>query len=241
MDKKILLFIFALLSVQLLLAQQMPDTLSGLTNRRPHYIIKWAPLSVIELDNTVQFGLEYLLPGPWSVQQELGYGWFNLNNNADIDGDPYKNREVWRSRTEFRVYLDHNKDVAKPRGGYFALEFLYKRVNFEREASIGRECADGQCEYFELLDYKILKDVFGYHAKFGGQFIVENRLAIDIYSGIGWRNIFVKSPGLSAGENVFGEGSDLINIARTEPGIYRTISLCGGFKLGYLIYRKSKK
>lgn len=203
--------------------------------RQPLLLIKWAPLSLVDQDNTVQFGVEYLFKGPVSLQQEIGYGWFNFTDNND--NGPFKNREVWRSRTELRFYAATNGQLRKPKGPYLAMEFLYKRINYNKQGNVGRECNGFECEYFEKMDYKILKDVYGYHGKIGWQFLIENRLAIDLYIGGGLRGINVKSPGLPADENNFGEDTGF-GIARpTEPGSYTLISMCGGFKFGYLIYR----
>lgn len=238
MLKKILLLAFILGGLFAGYAQSS-DTLHINNNRQPHYIIKWAPLSLVDQDNTVQFGIEYLFKGPVSLQQEIGYGWFNFNNNREY-GEVFKSREIWRSRTEIRFYVPNKGQVRKPKGAYLAIEFLYKRMNYSKQDEVGRECSGSACEYVEILDYKLFRDIFGYHGKTGLQFIIEKRLALDLYIGGGLRSIVVKSPGLSAGDTRLVEERGFIISKPMELGQHTLISMCGGFKLGYLIYKKRK-
>jgi hypothetical protein len=229
------LFIYSLIP----LYAQSADTLNGTNNRQPHFIIKWAPLSLVEQDNTVQFGIEYLFKGPVSLQQEVGYGWFNFTNNSD-NGRVFKNREIWRSRTELRFYVANNGEIRRPQGAYLALEFLYKRMNYNKGGNVGRECNGSECEYFEMMNYKLFRDIFGYHGKIGLQFIIEKRLALDLYIGGGLRSIVVKSPGLSAEDSNFREERGFVMSKPMELGQYTLLSMCSGFKLGFLIYKRHK-
>ncbi|MDO1447212.1 DUF3575 domain-containing protein [Rhodocytophaga aerolata] len=199
---------------------------------KPAYIIKWAPFSAVDIDPTIQFGLEYLLKGNWSLQQELGYGHYT-HSKYTINGDDLWNKEVWRSRSEVRLYLGNSR---KPAGVYTAFEVLYKRVNFNQKATLGRECADGMCNYFEEVAYKVLRDVVGYHVKIGGQALLEKRIALDFYTGLGFRNIYVKTPG-SGDDGQWRDNEILLEIYPTRRGNYRLISMNMGFKMGYLLYR----
>jgi hypothetical protein len=200
---------------------------------RPAYVIKWAPFSALDIDPTIQFGLEYLMKGNWSLQQELGYGHYN-HSNANINGNALWNKEVWRSRSEVRLYLGSHR---KPAGGYTAFEVLYKRVNFNQETTLGQACEDGMCSYFERVSYKVLRDVVGYHLKIGGQALLEKRIALDFYTGLGFRNIHVKTPGKGAGSE-WRDDEPILAIYPTRQGSYRLISMNLGFKAGYLIYRR---
>jgi hypothetical protein len=236
MNRKITLIIVFLLSFQFIFAQSKLDSLSEFASRQPRLIVKWAPLSIIDPHSTVQLGLEYLFAGPWSFQQEIGYG----NNFEVISENDYLDREIWRFRSEIRKYMDDFKP--KGRGAYIGFEVLYKRVNYTKEGRIGRDCEDGDCEFFEIMEYKILKDVIGVHGKFGGQFVIDNRLVVDIYMGGGLRNITVKSPGYPTNPAMFrDEEIGFIKTNPTMPGNHTLISMSGGFKLGYMIYHKKKK
>jgi hypothetical protein len=235
--KRLLLIAVCWLAYLQVNAQQTSNAITdSLRIPRPAYVIKWAPFSALDIDPTIQFGLEYLLRGNWSLQQELGYGHFN-HSSTTFNGNNLWNKEVWRSRTEVRLYLSNY--TPKPAGVYTAFEVLYKRVNFNQEATVGRECEDGMCAYSEIVTYKVLRDVAGYHIKFGGQLVIENRVTLDFYGGLGFRNVFVKTPGKGADEGRRGwQDDEVLAIYPNRRGTYRLISGNLGFKAGYLIYRK---
>jgi hypothetical protein len=235
--KRVLVFI-SCLAIWLPVAAQpvsRPAAVDSLHIPKPAFVLKWAPFSALDIDPTIQFGLEYLLKGNWSLQQEVGYGHFTRNNTT-IDGNPLWNKEVWRSRTEVRLFL--GAYTPKPAGVYVAIEGLYKRVNFNQEATVGRQCEDGLCAYSEIITHKVLRDVVGYHLKFGGQAVVENRITLDFYTGLGWRNVYVKTPGKVTDESRrWWSDEDLIAIYPNRRGNYRLISANLGFKVGYLLYK----
>jgi hypothetical protein len=236
--KKTILVVCCLLVYFSVSAQQFNQAIAADTLRvpKPAYVIKWAPFSVLDIDPTMQFGLEYLLKGNWSLQQELGYGHFN-HSRTTFNGNNLWNKEVWRSRSEVRLYLSNY--TPRPAGVYTAFELLYKRVNFNQEATVGRECEDGRCNYFERVTYKVLRDVVGYHIKFGGQAVVENRVTLDFYTGLGFRNIYVKTPGKGpdVSRGWWDDDEAYIALYPNRRGTYRLISGNLGFKVGYLIYR----
>jgi hypothetical protein len=136
------------------------------------------------------------------------------------------------------LYLSNYKP--RPTGIYTAFELLYKRVNFNQEANVGRECEEGRCNYFEIVRYKVLRNVVGYHLKIGGQALIEKRVVLDFYTGLGFRNIYVKTPGRGIVESRgwWGEEEGYITIYPNSQGNYRLISGNLGFKVGYLIYRR---
>lgn len=211
------------------------DTLTVQSSRKTLGIVKFAPLSLLDPHNTLQFGFEYPLKGRWTLQAEAGYGnrYFNLYYYSNDQDDLY-NRETWRVRVEGRYYLSRRR--AAPWGWYFAPEVLYKRINFIEQGSIGRECEDGVCAYFERTRYKILKDVVGYHVKFGAQYLLGKRITLDFYQGVGFRNIYVKSP--SFRENDSNRSDVLFFTLNPEsPGRYRLLSMSLGLKVGYLLYQ----
>ncbi len=237
MNRNLFICLFFLLGIQPLFGQQKSDSLPPLAVRQPRLIIKWAPLSLIDPHSTVQLGAEYIMGGSWSIQQEIGYG----RNLEVIASEDYNNREIWRSRTELRKYYTDDAFKPKGTGAYIAFEVLYKRINYEKEGRIGRDCVDGGCEYAVITDYTLLKDVVGFHGKFGGQFVVEKRFVIDVYIGGGLRNITVKAPGYPSNPAMFlDEEMGAIRTNITMPGNHTMISMSGGFKLGYLIYRQKQ-
>jgi hypothetical protein len=77
----------------------------------------------------------------------------------------------------------------------------------------------------------------GYHAKVGVQQTLSPRLLLDMYAGLGRRHVWVRSPQLGPADDT-RLGWSRINIDPGQPGYYRLVSACMGFRLGYLLYRK---
>lgn len=198
------------------------------------FVIKWAPLSMIDIDPAMQLGLEYLPDGKWSIQQELGYGRFGYSGIFTPDEDDMQQKEVWRSRTEARMYLSNYRP--KPTGAYLAFEVLYKRVNYKSDEQIGRNCENGDCEYRETVQNKMFKDAVGFHVKFGVQAPIGKRMALDFYIGIGGRSVTIKASNKELAEIWKDECQAFVGNP-TLPGNYGLISGNLGFKVGYLLYR----
>lgn len=93
-----------------------------------------------------------------------------------------------------------------------------QKVNFRNETSIGRECKDGSCAYFERVDYPVMKNVLGYHVKIDTQQIIEERIALNFYGGLGIRYININTSAISEGDNI--RGRELFNINPVYPGKY---------------------
>jgi hypothetical protein len=201
---------------------------------KPMFIVKWAPLSIIDIDPTMQLGLEYLPGGKWSIQQELGYGRFGYSGIFSPNGRDMLDKEVWRSRTEARLYLSNYRPRAAR--AYLAFEMLYKKVNYNGDERVGRNCENRNCEYEERVEYKLLKDVVGFHFKFGVQVPVSNRVALDLYLGIGGRNATVRTTNKEL-EAIWKEEHQSFIANPSLPGSYGLISGNLGFKVGYMLYR----
>ncbi len=215
----------------------MPDS----TRRKPLGIIKIAPLSLVDAYNTFQAGFEYVpRRGIWSVQAEAGYGDYHtgINGSDRIDLNTGRERfmlENWRVRTEVRLYTEGY--ATRPVGFYVAGETFYRRSNWSGESSVGRECEDGVCAFFELIRYRMHKDVLGFHGKAGAQLVLWERVLFDLYTGAGIRYVWVRS-GQLGGDDTLGDDWRPFNIDPGRPGRYRLLSAALGFKLGYLLYRK---
>ncbi len=214
----------------------LPDT-----TRRPALgIIKIAPLSLIDPYNTFQAGYEYVpRRGIWSVQAEAGYGNYRTNayygDRNNVNSNRMRsNLENWRLRSEVRLYREGRP--ARPVGFYVAGETMYRRSNWRGERSVGRECEDGGCAFFELVPYTTHKDVLAFHGKVGSQAEFFERVLFDFYMGAGIRYVWVHYRQL---ENDRDENWWTFNIDPGRPGRYRLVSAALGFKLGYLLYRKN--
>ncbi len=215
----------------------LPDT----TRRKPLGVIKIAPLSLIDPYNTFQAGFEYVpRRGTWSLQAEAGYGDYRTHADRSVRRNFNTTRarfmfENWRLRTEVRLYTEGN--ATRPVGFYVAGETMYRRSNWSGQTSVGRECEDGVCAYFEITPYTIHKDVLAFHGKAGYQLATWERLLFDLYAGVGMRYVWVHSPQLGDNDSL-GENGWTFNIDPGRPGRYRLVSGAMGFKVGYLLYRK---
>ncbi len=202
--------------------------------RRYQWVIKLAPLAIVDPDNTVQFGAEYIYDQRHSVQAELGYGWHNFSLYAN-ERD-YRFREVWRSRAEWRTYWKRRGQYRTPFGGYWAVEAFYKQVNNRETNTIGRECQGGPCAYYQQLDTPITKYVSGSNLKLGFQNRFgsdpDDRLLIDLYLGFGLRFRNVKRGVIPPdSDQWYYQSRDLFG--SYERGRATLPNMTAGFKIGY--------
>lgn len=156
-----------------------------------HVIVKYSPLPMFDLDNTVQFGVEIPLgKGEFALQQDLGYG------NSSFNGW-YKNesrrpdKDIFKSRTHFKWYFMERRRMR----AYAGPEVLFKNVVYRENQWVGRECEApwGPCGFFQNEQVRVDKNVVAGHARFGWQFISPGRFVFDVFTGVGFRQIFATS------------------------------------------------
>jgi hypothetical protein len=201
-----------------------PDSL----NRR--LVLKVTPLMLFDPDNTLQAGLEVPLRNPrYSFQQEVGYGHaaYALYPTERAE----QNKETWRLRTQLRRYYRQNQNGA----GYFALEYLFKKNNIRQWRSVGMDCGSpGQCAYFENRPVTLGRFVNALHLKMGWQYLIGERLNLDLYWGLGLRNLKVRTMGV-ADENLVGNDG-FVWFGTNRPGNYGPVSsLSLGFHVGWFL------
>ncbi|MVM37497.1 hypothetical protein GO730_07520 [Spirosoma sp. HMF3257] len=68
------------------------------------WVVKFAPLSLIDPSNTIQFGIERLVGQHQSIQAEFGYGWQGMNLWDVSQRSRYTDMKIWRGRAEWRYY-----------------------------------------------------------------------------------------------------------------------------------------
>lgn len=197
----------------------------------PRWVIKFAPLSIVDPDNTIQFALERSLGRRQSVQVELGYGWESIGLWETTARGRFSNKETWRGRAEWRLYF---RPQARPLGFYAAAEGLYKQVNVQETTSNGLPCV-GECPPGLLGKAPALKHVWGGHLKIGYQrpILSSDRLLVDVYWGLGARYRQVDRPDLPVGITLQEEP----NLFRSLPAFpfspKTEVSMSLGVKLGY--------
>lgn len=216
-------------------AQQIADDPDQSIRRErvPRWVVKLAPLSLFDPDNTIQVGLERRLGSRHALQGEFGYGWQGMNLWQNNQSSRYSDREVWRGRAEYRYYLG---PPGGPIGQYVAVEGFYKQVNARESGTVGIGCETGNCRYYRLFSDPVSKYVWGGHIKFGRQFSLtpNDRLLFDIYVGLGFRRSRVERTQLASGVYYYGSAGYTLFDA-FSPRNYAAVSVAYGFKIGYAL------
>ena len=207
---------------------------------KDHVIMKFLPLSLFDVDNTFQAGLEIPFRNRrFSVQQELGYGhslfnvWYQGEQN-------HPNKNTIKSRTQFRVYFYERKQMR----AYVAGEYLFKRVINKDNQWVGQDCIYGNCGYFESKSVRFGRFVNAGHMKAGWQFYFTNRITIDVYTGFGVRTIRGRTLTRNA-ENARLDDNWLIwqGGYRQNNGNYYQLfpSISPGFQIGFALGKFAAK
>jgi hypothetical protein len=192
-----------------------------------HWVVKFAPFSLFDPSNTIQFGIERMLGQRQAVQLEFGYGWQGMNLWRNSQGSRYTDTEIWRGRAEWRYYWQGG-----PIGSYMAIEGLYKRINAFENGTIGIGCTNGPCQYYQLYSSPISKYVWAGHLKFGRQFRLSanNRLLGDFYGGLGIRGNTIERITQPDGFYYY-QSRGLFDLFSNST--YAVISVSYGMKIGY--------
>lgn len=199
--------------------------------RRDRVILKFSPFALIDPDGTYEGAAEWL-PTPRRGYQ-LGFGYGNSTVLPLYGGYQSSWQEVWRLRAEVRWYRRGGYSPRRTSNPYWAVEGLFKRVHVTQRGTIGRECADGTCAYFQNLTYRNAKDVYALHGKMGWQ-LVTGRTNFDLFFGAGLRQIEVYNRGLPAdARQPFSRGFR-INTWRNDTSVLIP-SFTLGWKVGWLL------
>lgn len=189
-------------------------------------MLKWNLSALVDYTPSIQFGIQYHLVDKLHLQHELGYisHYFSpyWDSESELRGIRFKNT--------IKYYLPtFSKNVPI----YFGFDFLYKRITYNQL----REYSMYQNSYFQMMYIERTKTVFAGTILLGFEpFIIEDKLFLDFYGGLGYRNLFIddSTPPANAVE-VFGRDS-----FRRSEGRYRMPNISFGLRLGLLINRKNK-
>jgi hypothetical protein len=209
---------------------------------RKHLAIKVAPLYLVSLDNSLQFMAEHRINSKnhVSLTEEFGYG----NGAQSVYDDSFvkKNKDTWRARVELRKYRNSAPMLS---GRYLSYEFSYKNVTENLERNVGRECENGNCNFFEKISYPATKNVFVANIKFGKQIILNDRLTeknnliFDIYAGFGIRKVNINHS-VDIGPNSFSReyytGLFSGESMGSEDRKYLVPNLNMGFSIGWVVF-----
>lgn len=173
------------------------------SDKRPsRVILKFAPLSLLDPDATVQGAVEVWIKQRYSIQAEFGYGpdglrFGGMGPSPWTPNNNLNGKEVWRTRLEGRYYPSPFGKNSRS-GPYIAVEGVYKQVNVAHlDTLLAGETIDPIFVYSPVT-----RHVFALHGKIGTQFLlgyyskaILSRLIVDVYAGPGIRYISVSSNG----------------------------------------------
>jgi hypothetical protein len=229
------LLVISLLVSAVAHAQLAPNQDQPVRQALPAYrwVLKVAPLSLFDPDNTVQIAAERMLGSNHAVQAEFGYGWQGLNL-WNMSNSRYNDRQVWRARIEYRYYLRGSGPI----GQYVAFDGFFKQINARENGAFGVGCETGPCQYYQLYANSVQKNVIGGHIKFGRQTaLADGRVLFDFYVGLGLRYRFISAPDRPEGAYRYQSyGFDPFN-SFYEPRPPLTASIAYGIKIGYALGR----
>ncbi len=249
--KKLIITLALCLPALVTLAQEFsPDTVRLLAaSRKPVVVMKLAPLTLFELQNTFELGAEVRLHDRMSIQGQAGYApdWL-IWKSSDQSGNQYTNRENWRGRLETRWYVNRRNRAGQlskggyfPLGGYIAVDALYKQLNAQNTLTIGHECTFG-CAYYEKTVEPITRYIGGLGVKFGAQTVIgRSRSAgipswlLDIYLGFGVRRGWTEQRALEPDERRFSNRGGFLSIDPFQAANQLTPNLLMGIKIGYAL------
>jgi hypothetical protein len=208
---------------------------------QPRMILKAAPLTLFELQNTAELGIEVRLTEQFSLQGQFGYApnwllWRSLP-------DRYTRRENWRGRLEARWYIDRpNANGLFPIGRYVGIDLLYKQLNAYEAATIGKECQGFGCAYYQRTNSRVVRYIGAINGKVGTQRVIgysdktnQPLWLLDGYVGLGVRFGQTERQATETGDLYFDPGTsfDFTDPFRQSNRAY--LNVVAGVKVGYVL------
>lgn len=208
-------------------------------------VFKLAPLSLLDLDPTVQAAVEIPLKPNWTLQPEVGYGWQQLGlfNYQTLS----KPKSTIRARTQIRYYFSpsltrQGTGTAKsiPSGFYGAGELLFKQMDHKTDRSVSSSTGVVTQPIVARESINIRRNVYGIHANVGYQGTISRKhpnFVVDVYMGVGFRIVSVRqTSGLPvvAANGAVGESFGFSRFVPIDSRL-RKPSVTGGVKIGWMI------
>ncbi len=200
--------------------------------KRPLWILKFAPLSLIDINPTYQGAAEYFFSDKYSLQQEVGYGYEKL---MPFSWEKKTDEETWRFRTEFRKYLPQRRTGFNRQRNYVAYEGMYKHFNYP----VNDIVTIAKVGYYQNIHYRyqFVRDTYAVHIKFGQEEIQTSNFVVDAYLGAGFRWYNVSR----IGDHPTTNDRDVFQaISPMTEGLTKAISFSLGFKIGFVAKAKTK-
>ena len=204
-------------------------------NKIKYIALSLNPFTFIDTDAGIAIGAEYGTGKKTSVFTEFGLLLY----------DAYRNKENknaltgFKIKPSFRYYFDKQKKHGITTGSYIAGEFLLKSVNYYRYDPLRINDAVGNFAYTYIGGYTIKKNIIGFSAIWGSKFFMDKneKLLLDLYTGVGFRNRTLNTKGIPANASVnansFFERKQLNTLGETTNQ-----AILGSFYLGIrVVYR----
>lgn len=200
--------------------------------KAPTLAVKWSPVHLMYFYPSVQIALEHRIYKDLSIQYDLGY----VIGYSYNDSEEYSNRRGLRFIGELRYYVPHPPKVPF----YVAAEYYYNKINFDRSEVAGYDCGDGDCSYFEYIQYKVENRHEGVGLKFGlllyPGWNKNKSVFFDLNAGAAFRNITYENIGKPSGDNIeFFDNDDSTPFSPSEQNGTR-IRLIIGIRIGYRFF-----
>ena len=247
--RKRLPFLLGYLFAGSVLAQDVPEANSPgqPDSPKPAVVLKLAPLTLLELQNTVEMGVEVRMHDRMSIQGQFGYAPDWLIWRSSEQTRQYTDRENWRGRLETRWYVSRSNSPVQPRKGgtfplgrYIAIDALYKQLNAQNTLTIGHQCTFG-CAYYEKAVQPITRYIGGLGVKFGAQTVIGRRRAtdvpswlLDLYVGFGVRKGWTEQAAIQPGDQRFSSGGGFLSIDPFQTSTNLHPNLLMGIKVGFV-------
>lgn len=195
----------------------------------PKLAIKILPTGMINFtEPSFQVSVEHQIFKNVNLQHTGGLI-YNYESNNNANNYTYRNTtetKGFTARSEIRFYV--NPNYSNYEGKYFGFDMMYKYIQQDKEKFFTRY--DGA--YDELLKFKRIKHVIGFHLLGGYQAQVGNSpFFLNLYGGLGIRTISIGVKDLP--DDVYEYNLNDYYVFERENGSYLMPSLIGGLKIGF--------
>lgn len=215
---KKLLLVFALMMFC------FPKSYSQKEMNKDKIMIKWNLSSLVDYTPSLQFGVQYHLIKNFHLQHELGF----ISHRFSPFWESESELIGFRLKNTIKYYLPtFSKNVPI----YLGFDLLYKHIRYNQL----REYSMYQNSYFQMVYIERTKTVFAGTILLGFEpFIIEDKLFLDFYAGLGYRRLFIEdSNPPENGVEVFGNNS-----FRRSEGLFRMPNISLGMRIGLMINRR---
>jgi len=190
------------------------------------WIIKFDLLGPLDMQSRLQVGVEYMVSDQFSITLDAGYHYlmsekYNSTSAHWLDG--YRVRQGWR------LYLP-------AAASFVELEIGMKQTWLQKYESVGFECEENVCNWFEMRNYTVNRTKFLSHLKYGRQMELSRRFTLETWFGLGVQVINSEPDFLpEGGETDFGVALDIDQ----DDGHQVLPSATFSLKLGYILREPS--